>query len=100
MIANIDTDTTTTPVTLDNYTGRALGVAYGLGVDSTAMLVGMVARGIRPDFILFADVGAEKQATYDFLPIMQRYLAADHLADKGEALDLETDSHAMTVDNL
>jgi len=51
-----------------------LGLAYGLGVDSTAIIVGWVQRGIRPDFILFADVGAEKQGTYDYIPIMQEYL--------------------------
>jgi hypothetical protein len=36
-----------------------LVVAYGLGVDSTAMLVEFVHRGIRPDRILFADTGGE-----------------------------------------
>jgi hypothetical protein len=38
-----------------------LVVAYGLGVDSTAMLIGLQHRGIRPDLIFFADVGAEKK---------------------------------------
>lgn len=42
-------------------------VAYGGGVDSTAMIVGLHQRGIRPDAILFADVGAEKAETYDFI---------------------------------
>ena len=51
-----------------------LGIAYGMGVDSTALLVGLVARGIRPDYILFADIGAEKEATYEYLPIIQAYL--------------------------
>ncbi|EKD40908.1 MAG: hypothetical protein ACD_74C00132G0004 [uncultured bacterium] len=55
-----------------------LGVAYGLGVDSTAALVGMVKQGIRPDFILFADVGAEKASTYAYLPIIQDYLARNN----------------------
>jgi len=55
-----------------------LGLAYGLGVDSTAIIAGYVARGIRPDFILFADVGAEKQSTYNYLPIIQEYLAKHH----------------------
>lgn len=59
---------------LDTSTPKTLGLAYGLGVDSTAVIVGFVARGIRPDFILFADVGAEKQSTYDYLPIIQDYL--------------------------
>jgi hypothetical protein len=49
-------------------------VAYGLGVDSTALLVGLVARKIRPDAILFADVGAEKDETYAYLPIINKYL--------------------------
>ena len=41
-----------------------LVVAYGLGVDSTAMLIGLAHRGIRPDLILFADIGGEKPQTY------------------------------------
>jgi hypothetical protein len=51
-----------------------LAVAYGVGVDSTAMLVGMWKRGIRPDRILFADVGGENEATYAYLPIMAAWL--------------------------
>jgi hypothetical protein len=51
-----------------------LVVAYGLGVDSTAMLIEFVKRGIRPDLILFADTGGEKPETYAYLPIIQRYL--------------------------
>lgn len=53
---------------------QPLVVAYGVGVDSTAMLVGMAARGIRPDLVLFADTGDEKKATYDYIPIMNRWL--------------------------
>ena len=52
-----------------------LVVAYGLGVDSTAMLVEFARRGIYPDLILFADTGGEKPETYAYLPIIQRYLA-------------------------
>ncbi len=37
-------------------------VAWGAGVDSTAMLIEMVARGERIDMVLFADTGAEKPA--------------------------------------
>jgi hypothetical protein len=36
--------------------------------------VGLVARRIRPDAILFADVGAEKDETYAYLPIINKYL--------------------------
>lgn len=63
---------------LDTLDTQCLGLAYGLGVDSTAIIVGFVQRGIRPDFILFADVGAEKASTYAYLPIIQKYLARHH----------------------
>lgn len=51
-----------------------LFVSYGLGVDSTAMLVGMHKLGIVPDAITFADTGSEKPETYEFLPIMSAWL--------------------------
>jgi 3'-phosphoadenosine 5'-phosphosulfate sulfotransferase (PAPS reductase)/FAD synthetase len=43
-----------------------LAVAYGAGVDSTALLVGFVRRGVRPAYILFADTGGEKEETLAF----------------------------------
>lgn len=45
-----------------------------MGVDSIAVLVGMRNRGIKPDLILFADVGSERQVTYDYIPILQDWL--------------------------
>jgi hypothetical protein len=56
-------------------TKQPLVVAYGVGVDSTAMLVAMHQRGIRPDLILFADTGAEKPETYAYLAIIGAWLA-------------------------
>jgi hypothetical protein len=53
-----------------------LVVAYGLGVDSTAMLIEFARRRIHPDLILFADTGGEKPETYAYLPIVQRYLVS------------------------
>ena len=55
-------------------TKTPLVVAYGLGVDSTAVLVGMHARGERPDLILFADTGNEKDETYAYLPVINEWL--------------------------
>jgi len=55
-------------------TRAPLVVAYGMGVDSTAMLVGMAARGERPDLILFADTGDEKPETYAYLPVINAWL--------------------------
>lgn len=56
--------------------GDPLCVSYGLGVDSTAMLVGLHKHGIRPDLITFADTGNEKPETYAYLPHIQAWLAA------------------------
>lgn len=47
-------------------------LAYGIGVDSTAMLIELVARGETPDLVLTADTGSEKPATYDYLDIIRR----------------------------
>lgn len=51
-----------------------LVLAYGIGVDSTAILVHWKRKGIRPDRILFADVGAEKEATYQYKKYISRWL--------------------------
>jgi hypothetical protein len=59
---------------LDRNALTPLGVSYGCGVDSTAMLVEMVKRGVRPDFILFADTAAELPATYGYLPVINEFL--------------------------
>lgn len=59
---------------LELFPREPLIVAYGMGVDSTAMLVGMAARGERPDLILFADTGDEKPQTYAYLPVINAWL--------------------------
>jgi 3'-phosphoadenosine 5'-phosphosulfate sulfotransferase (PAPS reductase)/FAD synthetase len=47
-------------------------LAYGIGVDSTALLIELEARGEAPDLVLSADPGAEKPETYEY----QRMIAA------------------------
>lgn len=49
-------------------------VAYGVGRDSTALLIEMHRRGIRPDAILFANIGSEKRETYQFIPVFAEWL--------------------------
>ena len=51
-----------------------LVVSYGVGLDSTAMLVEMHNRGMRPDLILFSDTGGEKPETYAYLLIINAWL--------------------------
>lgn len=50
-------------------------VSYGVGLDSTAMLVEMRNRGMRPDLILFSDTGGEKPETYAYLAVIDAWLS-------------------------
>lgn len=51
-----------------------LVVSYGVGLDSTALLVEMHNRGMRPDLILFSDTGGEKPETYAYLAVINTWL--------------------------
>lgn len=51
-------------------------LAYGIGVDSTALLVELEARGQAPDLVLTADPGAEKPETYVYQEMMAAWMAA------------------------
>ena len=62
------------PAHLDNCGWREcrlyrppLVVSFGAGVDSMAMLVGLSARGERPDAIVFSDTMGEKPETYRYI---------------------------------
>lgn len=50
--------------------------SWGGGVNSTAMLVGCVEKGMKVDLILFADTGGEKPETYGFLDEFDLWLQA------------------------
>ena len=51
-------------------------LAYGIGVDSTALLVELSARGEPPDLVLTADPGAEKPETYEYQKLIAAWMAA------------------------
>jgi hypothetical protein len=51
-------------------------LAYGVGVDSTALLIELAERGTPPDLVLTADTGVEKPATYAYLDIIGPWMAA------------------------
>ena len=53
--------------------GPPVVVSYGMGWDSTGLLGLLHKRGIRPEMILFANTGAEKDATYAYLPIINAW---------------------------
>lgn len=50
-------------------------VAYGGGVNSTAMLCGWIERGLRPvDLVIFSDTGGERPETYRYLSQVSEWL--------------------------
>ncbi len=54
---------------------RPIVVNYGAGVNSTALVIGLHERGIRPDHIMFADTGGERPETYEHLERFVVWLA-------------------------
>jgi hypothetical protein len=50
--------------------------AWGMGIDSTAMIIEWVARGFPLSTVLTADTGKERDETYAFLPIFQQWMNA------------------------
>jgi hypothetical protein len=53
-------------------------VAFGGGLNSTAMIFAMLDRNVIPDLILFADTKAEKPDTYAHIEKLNDYLARWH----------------------
>ena len=51
-------------------------VSFGGGTNSTAMLIAMVYKNIKPDLILFADTGAELPETYEWVETFSRWLVS------------------------
>ena len=50
--------------------------AWGMGLDSTALIIEWVSRGWPLSLVLTADTGGERPETYDYLPIFQRWMDA------------------------
>lgn len=74
-------------------------VAFGGGMNSTAMLIGMQQQSIKPDLILFADTGGELPETYEHVRHFADWLQARGLPEiiwvsktfAGEPTSLEAD---------
>lgn len=56
-------------------TGKPRVLSYGMGVDSTALLIELESRGEAPDLVLTADPGAEKDETYAYQELMRQWMA-------------------------
>ncbi len=55
--------------------GWPLVVSYGVGVDSTAVLILLRRSGIRPDAIVFANTGSERPETLAYRAVISEWLA-------------------------
>ena len=75
-------------------------VAYGGGVNSTAMLIGLTKREIIVDYIVFSDTGGEKPETYDYIEYFSKWLVKNGqpeikivrtLNENGDIMTLEAD---------
>lgn len=51
-------------------------LAYGIGVDSTALLVELESRGTPPDLVITGDPGVEKPETYAYQEMISAWMAA------------------------
>ena len=52
---------------------------FGAGVNSTALIIEMVNRGIRPDYVIFADTGSEMPETYQHIKRMEKWFESNNL---------------------
>lgn len=73
------TNETKTSVVVD--AASRLVVAFGGGVNSTAMIVEMHRRGITPDLILFADTGGERPETYNTVEVVSAWCVAHSIPE-------------------
>jgi hypothetical protein len=71
------------PRTLDQIMDGApapVVLAYGIGVDSTALLVELEHRGTPPELVITADTGAEKPETYEYQAMIAAWMRARGIA--------------------
>jgi hypothetical protein len=71
-------------------------VAYGGGLNSTAMILLMIKTQQKPDLIVFADTGGEREDTYGYIRYFNKYLNSKYslnietIKKKGETLENES----------
>ena len=80
-----------------NRTDGLAVVSFGGGVNSSALLIGMAMRGLKPDLILFSDTGGEKPETYEHLEVMQTWCVENSMPEI-EVVSYSTSLHG-TLEN-
>jgi len=62
-----------TPLSTSPPTNMTWGINFGGGVNSTALLLILHAKGLRPDWVLFADTGSERPETYENVERVEKW---------------------------
>jgi hypothetical protein len=75
-------------------------VAYGGGINSTAMLIECVNRNIKIDLILFADTGGEKPHTYEYLKTFRKWCIENGLPKIITVQQVNQYGTAITLEQL
>ncbi len=73
-------------------------VSFGGGTNSTAMIIGMYHKGIPIDLILFADTGAERLETYQYIDIFNDWLVAHKLPQITVVKHVDKDGNILTLE--
>lgn len=61
------------PQSLTPPTHLPWGINFGAGLNSTALIIEAYRRDMRPDWILFADTGSERDDTYRHIEVMRAW---------------------------
>jgi len=75
-----------------------LVVSYGGGTDSTAELIEMQKRNIKPDLILFADTGGERPETYQYIQMFSNWLKEHDMPEITIVCKIDKDGNTMTLE--
>ena len=73
-------------------------VSFGGGTNSTAMIIGLYRKGIPIDLILFADTGAERPETYQYIDIFNKWLIEHRLPEITVVQTVDKDGNKLTLE--
>ncbi len=73
-------------------------VSFGGGTNSTAMIIGMYHREIPIDLILFADTGAERPETYQYIDIFNEWLKEHNQTEITVVRHVDKDGNILTLE--
>ncbi len=73
-------------------------VAYGGGVNSTAMLIGLTQQNIIVDYIIFSDTGGEKPETYAYIEYFSKWLVQNGQPEITVVKTTDKEGNVMTLE--